>query len=277
MSSRPDPMTAALTLAAVAGLTLTALAATRPLAADEFTVATAPSALTGPQTAAPAAGQDPAAAPTATADPSAQATPVADSGAADLTPRADVPRAAATWVEQVASATAIPAAAVAAYADATLALGAEDPACGLGWTTLAAIGGIESDHGRHGGAVLGADGRPSAPIIGPALDGYGVAEIRSTERSVALHGDPTWEHAIGPMQFLPSTWWRWEADGDGDGVADPQDVADAALAAGRYLCAGDRDLTSADGWTAAVLSYNHSQAYLADVLALADGYAAASP
>ncbi len=47
---------------------------------------------------------------------------------------------------------------------------------------------------------------------------------------------PTYDRAVGPMQFLPGTWGRWGSDGDRDGVSDPQDVDDAALAAARYLC-----------------------------------------
>ncbi|NTW42115.1 MAG: transglycosylase SLT domain-containing protein [Cellulomonadaceae bacterium] len=186
------------------------------------------------------------------------------------------PHAAATWVSATAALTAIPAVAVAAYGNATLALQVEIPACHLGWTTLAAIGAVESGHGTHGDSHLDADGRAVPPIVGPALDGEGFAAIAATPWSTSLTGDPTWDHAVGPMQFLPSTWQRSGADGDGDGVADPQDVDDAALAAARYLCAGDRDLATGVGWHAAVLSYNHSDAYVAQVLAIADGYTAAA-
>jgi membrane-bound lytic murein transglycosylase B len=188
------------------------------------------------------------------------------------------PRTLDQWVSSVSSATGIPARAAQAYGDATLELAVEDPGCHLGWPTLAAIGWIESGHGTHGHATLGADGVPSIPIVGPALDGTaGRAAIHSTAQSVAWHGDPVWDHAVGPMQFIPSTWARWGADGDGDGVADPQDIDDAALAAGRYLCAGSRDLSTWDGWHAAVLSYNHSDAYAQSVFERAGAYATAVP
>src|SRR3546814_10983757 len=61
------------------------------------------------------------------------------------------------------------------------------------------------------------DGRSSRPILGPALDGRpGFAAIRSTPESATWHGDSTWDHAVGPLQFIPSTWSRWAADGDGE-------------------------------------------------------------
>jgi membrane-bound lytic murein transglycosylase B len=189
-------------------------------------------------------------------------------------PVRQLPRTLAQWVASVSSATGIPARAVRAYGDATLELAAEDPSCHLGWPTLAGIGWIESGHGTHGHATLGADGVPSIPIVGPALDGTnGTAAIHATAQSTQWHGDPVWDHAVGPMQFIPSTWARWGADGDGDGVANPQDIDDAALAAGRYLCAGSRDLSTWDGWHAAVLSYNHSEAYAQSVFARAQAYA----
>lgn len=198
--------------------------------------------------------------------------PTAQPGQADE----PIPRmVASSWVATVATATGIPPVAVAAYGEATLALAAEVPSCHLGWTTLAAIGAVESFHGTYAGAVLLADGTSAPAIVGPALDGVGVAAIASTADSAAWHGDLRWEHAIGPMQFLPATWRRWAADGDSDGIADPHDLDDAALAAGRYLCAAGGDLATVDGWRAAVLAYNHSELYLTDVLGRADGFASA--
>ena len=187
------------------------------------------------------------------------------------------PRVSAGWVATVAHATGIPAVALRAYADASLTIGVEQPGCRLGWSTLAAIGGIESGHGTHGGSVLREDGTTTDPILGPALDGRaGFAAIRATPESTAWHGDATWDHAVGPMQMLPSTWSRWRADGDGDGVDDPNDIDDAALGAARYLCASGADLTGATGWHDAVFSYNHSEQYVADVLGAANRYAAGS-
>jgi membrane-bound lytic murein transglycosylase B len=175
------------------------------------------------------------------------------------------------WVRRTAVAAGIPEVAVAAYARATLAA---PSSCRLGWTTLAGLGWIESQHGTIGGRVLSADGRPSSPILGPALDGAGpVAAIRASASSSLLHGDPEWDHAVGPLQFLPSTWATWARDGDSDGAADPEDIDDASAAAAAYLCGTGQDLTTGPGWSAAVYAYNHSPAYVSAVYLAATTYA----
>lgn len=175
------------------------------------------------------------------------------------------------WVQRLSRVEGIPAPAVRAYARAQLAA---PRGCGIGWTTLAGIGYVESHHGTLGGRTLLADGRSSSPIVGPALDGTGdFAAIRSTPSSRALHGDAVWEHAVGPMQFLPETWSRYATDGDGDGHADALDLDDAAATAARYLCAGGGDLGTGVGWEKAVLTYNHSEAYVDAVYAAATAYA----
>ncbi|QCW49411.1 lytic transglycosylase domain-containing protein [Nocardioides dongxiaopingii] len=188
------------------------------------------------------------------------------------TAQADVPRVDPAWLARVAGVTGIEPFALEAYARAELA--APD-GCGVGWTTLAGIGWVESQHGTIGGRTLGADGRSSSRILGPALDGSGAfAAIPATAASTQWHADPLWDHAVGPMQFIPTTWETWQVDGDNDGVRDPNDLDDAALAAAEYLCAGGRDLTSGAGWTEAVLSYNNARVYAVDVHAAATQYAA---
>ena len=176
-----------------------------------------------------------------------------------------LPQASPAWVAETAATNDIPAPAVNAYGRAVLVLGAEDPTCHLGWTTLAGIAAVESDHGGTGGRTLGPNGRSSTPVVGPALDGRGFAAVSATPESAHWHGDSRWDHAVGALQFIPTTWDRWAADGDEDGLRDPNDIDDAALAAAHYLCAGNRDLVSSRDWYSAVLSYNHSAVYVDSV------------
>jgi membrane-bound lytic murein transglycosylase B len=201
----------------------------------------------------------------------AQVAAPAPAGPAQPDTRLAVTGADPTWIDRTARATGIPARALTAYAAAEITLRTEQPDCGIGWNTIAAIGAIESDHGRHDGATLTTDGRPAPAIRGRALDGDGVAAILDTDHG-RWDGDTTWDRAVGPMQFIPDTWTRWGADGDGDGTADPNDIDDAAHTTGRYLCASG-PVTTADGWRAAVFSYNHLDSYVNDIAATANRYA----
>jgi membrane-bound lytic murein transglycosylase B len=172
--------------------------------------------------------------------------------------------------------TGIPLVALAAYREAAHAADLADPGCHLSWTLLAGIGRVESDHGQFGGATLLSDGTSSMKIIGVALNGHGTEVVTDTDGG-RLDGDPVFDHAVGPMQFIPSTWAAYGVDADGDGIADPFNINDAALAAAHYLCASGLDLSTRAGQVTAVLTYNHSVAYVAEVLGLAAAYAAGVP
>ncbi|WP_332330032.1 lytic transglycosylase domain-containing protein [Streptomyces sp. WMMC1477] len=163
----------------------------------------------------------------------------------------------------------IPATVLSAYQQAESTLRSEQPGCNLPWQLLAAIGKVESGHAR-GGAV-DARGTTVEPIRGPRLDGNGFARITDTDGG-AFDGDTTYDRAVGPMQFIPSTWATWGADANGDGARNPENVFDAALAAGRYLCAGGRDLSNAADLERAILSYNRSRDYLHTVLSWLEFY-----
>jgi membrane-bound lytic murein transglycosylase B len=181
------------------------------------------------------------------------------------------------WAAALSEKTDIPARALRAYATADLLMRSQAPSCRISWATLAGIGRIESHHGTIGGLRLGEDGRPSRPIIGIPLDGSpGIRAIDDSDGGV-LDGDTRWDRAVGPMQFIPTTWARYAVRANGDGAApDPQDIDDAALAAARYLCSGGRDLGTGAGWWAAVLDYNNSTEYGQNVYSGADAYARAS-
>ena len=174
----------------------------------------------------------------------------------------------AAWAAGVSGAAGIPARAVQGYGYAELVLDREAPTCHLRWNTLAGIGMVESDHGRHAGAALTADGTESKAVIGPALDGSpGRKDLPAVDHG-ALTGDPVHDHAVGPMQLLPETWYQYADPG-----ASPQNIDAAAIAAGRYLCAAGHDLATGSGWWTAIHAYNNSTEYAQLVYQYADTYA----
>ncbi|MGW4391673.1 lytic transglycosylase domain-containing protein [Streptomyces sp. NPDC004685] len=173
--------------------------------------------------------------------------------------------------EALPTAYGIPGRVLAAYRRVAKELASEAPDCGIAVPLLAAIGRVESGHAR--GGALDAQGRTRSPILGPRLDGSpGVAAIHDTDNG-AWDGDRVWDRAVGPAQFIPSTWRRWGSDGNGDGVRDPHQIDDAWLAAGRYLCTAGGDLSQDAGIRKAVLAYNHSDSYLELVLSWMRVYA----
>ncbi|AYJ50810.1 lytic transglycosylase domain-containing protein [Rhodococcus sp. P1Y] len=180
-----------------------------------------------------------------------------------------VPRA--TIPTPVIGALGIPESVLDAYRSAEAALASDMPSCGLAWNLLAGIGRIESGHAR--GGQVDADGTTATPVLGPVLDGSLAGNTVIVDTDGGDHdGDRAHDRAVGPMQFIPGTWARYAADGNGDGVSDPNNVYDATLAAGRYLCSGGLDLTKPADEAAAVFRYNNSAAYVADVLAWSAAY-----
>ncbi|MGH3320373.1 MAG: IPT/TIG domain-containing protein [Streptosporangiaceae bacterium] len=167
----------------------------------------------------------------------------------------------------------IPGTALAAYRAAATLIGRTDSSCHLEWPLLAAIGRVESDHGGYAGSRIDGDGEVSPPILGPVLNGAGDTALVPDTDNGRLDGDTRYDRAVGPMQFLPGTWSVVHADGNGDGVDDPENIFDAAVSAGRYLCAGDVDLSEPSQLRSAVYRYNHSDSYVSLVLTLADQYA----
>ncbi len=185
-----------------------------------------------------------------------------------------VPDGTADAVISGASASGIPAAALSAYQRSAQIIDAADTTCNVPWELIAAIGRVESNHGQFGGNTLGADGVSTPGVFGPQLNGKnGTQAIMDTDGG-QLDQDPVYDRAVGPMQFIPSTWSSVKVDADGDGQRNPQDVDDASLATGVYLCSGKDDLATRSGQEAAVFRYNHSRQYVDLVLRLMEAYSA---
>lgn len=254
-----------------------ALAVGAVFAVNTVGLATKPAGFEAPPVKGPSVALPPVASPS---EPSEQPEDAADEAATTEEPLAGLTGSGVSpmsqidpeWLSRVAAATGIPARALSAYAFAHISIAADQPDCGLDWTTIAAIGAIESGHGSHGSAVLDANGYAEPAIIGPALDGVRFARIDDTDDGL-FDGDAMWDRAVGPMQFIPSTWVRWASDANGDDVADPNQIDDAALAAARYLCASG-PMTSPEEWRAAVYSYNHDNDYVDKVATFANQFAA---
>jgi membrane-bound lytic murein transglycosylase B len=178
-------------------------------------------------------------------------------------------------VQQIVATTStsgIPSAALAAYQRAQTVINAADPGCHLDWQLLAAIGRVESNHGRADGNTLDDNGLAKPGIYGVALNGSNsTTEIVDTDAG-AFDNDAAYDRAVGPMQFIPSTWSVVGVDADGDGVRNPQDIDDAALGTAVYLCSGSDDLGTDAGRHAAVYRYNHSQSYVDMVLQIREAY-----
>ncbi len=171
-----------------------------------------------------------------------------------------------------ASTNQIPSAALAAYQRAEAVINKADNSCHLTWQLVAAIGRVESNHGRFGGNVLDDDGVARPGIYGPALNGRKSTKAISDTDAGQFDRDSQWDRAVGPMQFIPSTWSIVGVDADGDAKRDPQDIDDAALATAVYLCSGKDNLSTVMGQRAAVYRYNHNQKYVDLVLSIMDAY-----
>ena len=145
------------------------------------------------------------------------------------------------------------------------------PQCNMPWWLLAGIGRVESGHAA-GGAV-DANGVTVTRILGPRLDGTtpDTAVITDTDGG-RFDGDPHYDRAVGPMQFIPGTWVLAGVDGNGDGTANPSQVDDAAASAAMYLCSGGGDMSNPADMASAILRYNNSTQYVQDVLAGATAY-----
>ncbi|WP_406410503.1 C40 family peptidase [Streptomyces sp. NBC_01614] len=152
------------------------------------------------------------------------------------------------------------------------------PKCrGMRWPVLAGIAKVESNHAVGRNIAAGGDIRPK--IYGVLLNGSGAGgnttALPDTDNG-RWDGTTTAERAVGPFQFLPSTWEGVGQDANGDKAVDPHNAEDAALGAAIYLCGSGRNLTMRTQLKAAVFQYNRSGEYVANVLGWIDQYTAAA-
>ena len=119
--------------------------------------------------------------------------------------------------------------------------------------------------------------RESAARYCPGLSWTVLAAIGEIESSDGANDGPSSAGALGPMQFLPSTWRIWGTDGFGRaGPPDIMNPLDAVPSAARMLCA-DGAASGGAALSAAIFAYNHATWYVNEVLALAGEYAQEYP
>ncbi len=181
------------------------------------------------------------------------------------------PRFEAVLMTTKLSGTDIPVVVFDAYYRTQLRVAEEQPGCQVRWDQLAGIGKVETSHGSFGGNVVGPTGRTDGEILGPVLDGEPFAAIGDTDGG-RLDGNPVWDRAVGPMQFIPGSWSIYGRDGNDDGTKDPHNVYDAALAAGGHLCGTTGGLSQRSNFQHALLGYNQSAPYGVLVMSFADSY-----
>lgn len=174
----------------------------------------------------------------------------------------------------------IPDVVLSAYVHAALHLETEHPRCkGMTWPVLAGIGKAESDHAA--GSEVSRSGNVSPPILGPRLDGTGAGgntTLHTDSEGGRWDGDTAFDRAVGPMQFIPTTWAVHGLDANGDGDPDPHNIFDAAWSAAVYLCVSEPgtdvvDFADEDDLEQALLRYNRSDVYVEKVREHIDHYA----
>ncbi len=178
--------------------------------------------------------------------------------------------------QATAHAAGIPPVVLAAYVNAERESPTVAEGCEVAWPIIAGIWRVESIHATYGGRTVTDSGVVTPPLYGVTLDGStpGTQIIADTDNG-ELDADASWDRAVGPAQFLPSSWRALGQDGNGDGTADPQNVYDAALATVAHLCVwAPGDYTHRPDLERALLRYNNHQEYVDTVIGWIEFYAA---
>jgi membrane-bound lytic murein transglycosylase B len=168
-----------------------------------------------------------------------------------------VPAAAAAVSANAAAKPAdTPAQAIAAATPDSTASSAEaDPVAAI--AAKLSAGGLKPDFAA---SYLGAEQQTGTPWqLLAAVHQVETGQSGNTARS-------SYAGAVGPMQFMPATFRAYSLDGDANGTKDITDLDDAMLSAGNYLRAGGADKGR---YAAALYNYNHSNAYVNQVMGIA--------
>jgi hypothetical protein len=105
----------------------------------------------------------------------------------------------------------------------------------------------------------------------PGLPWTVLAAIHRLETNFSRGGEVvSYAGAVGPMQFMPATWSTYGVDDDGNGQIDITDLEDSVSSAANYLCANGAG--DPERMRNAIWHYNHSDAYVSEVIARASSY-----
>lgn len=176
-----------------------------------------------------------------------------------------VERRASHNVVRIRDSPVIPSPAVAAYRRSEVIMAEADTDCGVEWTTVAAIGLVVSNHGRRWLTHLDSAGEARPRIIGPVLLDNDSQSVADSDGGV-LDGDLMNDRVVGPMHLAPTRWRTVSVDADNDGVRNPQDIDDAALATAILLCSFGTNLKDPSQRTNAIERLNPQPAFIALVV-----------
>lgn len=173
------------------------------------------------------------------------------------------------WAREHADPYGIPSRQLQAYAYAAYAV-EQSSGCPLGWPTLAALGAVLTDHGRINGTAIDSAGNTTQPLRGIAPAAEGKDSVLDTDAG-QFDGDPAKDVPMGPMQLMPSRWEQYARAVENDATPNPDNIDDAALTTAIIVCSTG-DVTSPDGWTAAMAKFNPDLEFLKAVHAKAQEY-----
>lgn len=173
------------------------------------------------------------------------------------------------WAAERADPYGIPQRALQAYAYAAYAVEKED-GCSIGWPTIAALGAVLTNHGRHENASINEDGKTTLPLRAVAPAAGGKDSVPDTDGG-DIDGDSTQDIPVGPMQLMPSRWEQYGVAVEPGDQPNPDQIDDAALTTAKILCTAG-DLSTPEVWLTAMSEFNPHHVFLKAVYDKAEEY-----